>query len=85
MHPWSAAELAAFLAWARENFGIVVAGTGRPAAAVLAVLRAVPLLLVLDGLEVAQEGPAGDGFGQLLDGTLREVLAGAQDSRRLRP
>ncbi len=45
--------------------------------AVLAVLRAVPLLLVLDGLEVVQEGPAGDGFGRLLDGTLREVLAGA--------
>ena len=41
------------------------------------LLRAVPLLLVLDGLEVAQEGPAGDGFGRLLDGTLREVLAGA--------
>ena len=52
-------------------------GTGRLAAAVLALLRAVPLLLVLDGLEVVQEGPAGDGFGRLLDGTLREVLAGA--------
>jgi hypothetical protein len=37
----------------------------------------VPVLLMLDGLEVAQEGPAGDGFGRLLDGTLREVLAGA--------
>ena len=65
------------LAWARENLGIVAAGTGRLAAVVLAVLRAVPLLLVLDGLEVVQEGPAGDGFGRLLDGTLREVLAGA--------
>jgi hypothetical protein len=32
---------------------------------------------VLDGLEVVQEGPAGDGFGRLLDGTLREVLTGA--------
>ena len=47
----------------------------------LAVLRAVPLLLVLDGLEVVQEGPAGDGFGRLLDGTLREVLAGACQQR----
>ena len=47
------------------------------AEAVLAVLRAVPVLVVLDGLEVVQEGPAGDGFGRLLDGTLREVLAGA--------
>ena len=43
----------------------------------LTLLRAEPLLLVLDGLEVIQEGPAGDGFGRLLDGTLREVLAGA--------
>ncbi len=67
----------ALLTWALENLGSVVAGTGRPAATVLAVLRAVPLLLVLDGLEVSQEGPAGDGFGRLLDGTLREVLAGA--------
>ena len=58
-----------------------MAGTGRLAAAVLALLRAVPLLLVLDGLEVVQEGPAGDGFGRLLDGTLREVLAGACQQR----
>ena len=41
------------------------------------MLRVVPVLLVLDGLEVVQEGPAGDGFGRLLDGLLREVLAGA--------
>jgi tetratricopeptide (TPR) repeat protein len=65
------------LNWARENLGIVVSAAGRPAAAVLAVLRSVPVLLVLDGLEVLQEGPAGDGFGRLLDGTLREVLTGA--------
>ena len=44
-------------------------------------LRKVRLLLVLDGLEVVQEGPAGDGFGRLLDGTLREVLAGACQQR----
>jgi hypothetical protein len=67
----------ALLEWARQNFGIALVGTGRPATAVLALLRAVPLLLVLDGLEVVQEGPAGGGFGRLLDGTLREVLAGA--------
>ena len=69
-----AAEL---LKWARQHFGIVVAGTGRAAAVLLALLRAVPVVLVLDGLEVAQEGPAGGEFGRLLDGTLREVLAGA--------
>jgi len=51
--------------------------TGRLADAVLRLLRAVPLMLVLDGLEGLQEGPAGAGFGRLLDGTLREVLVGA--------
>jgi hypothetical protein len=64
------------LKWARQEFGVTVAA-GRLAAAILGLLRAVPLLLVLDGLERVQEGPAGGGFGRLLDGTLREVLAGA--------
>jgi hypothetical protein len=67
----------ALLEWARRDLGIVVAGTGRVAAALLALLRVVSVLLVLDGLERVQEGPAGEGFGQLLDGTLREVLTGA--------
>ncbi|WP_312034166.1 SIR2 family protein [Actinoplanes sp. TBRC 11911] len=67
----------ALLTWAAENLGIVVATRGRLGAAVLALLRVVPLVLVLDGLEVAQEGPAGTEFGRLLDGTLREVLTGA--------
>jgi tetratricopeptide (TPR) repeat protein len=69
------------LRWSRQELGIQVAHTDRPAAAVLALLRAVPVLLVLDGLEVLQQGPAGDGFGRLLDGTLREVLAGACQQR----
>jgi tetratricopeptide (TPR) repeat protein len=64
------------LEWAKKEFGITVAAS-RAAVAVLGLLRTVPLLLVLDGLERVQEGPAGDGFGRLLDGTLREVLAGA--------
>lgn len=64
------------LDWARQDLSIPVPEVSRPAAAVLGLLRAMPLLLVLDGLEVVQEGPAGDGFGRLLDGTLREVLAG---------
>jgi len=67
---------ATLLEWAGQQFGIKVAAT-RSASAVLGLLQAVPLLLVLDGLEVVQEGPAGDGFGRLLDGTLREVLTGA--------
>jgi tetratricopeptide (TPR) repeat protein len=63
------------LQWAHEQLGFSVVGTGRVAAAVKVLLRAAPLLLVLDGLERVQEGPAGDGFGRLLDGALREVLA----------
>jgi SIR2-like protein len=73
---------AALLDWARQELGIHVTGHGRLAAAMLALLRAVPLLLVLDGLEVVQEGPAAGGFGRLLDGTLREVLSGACQQRR---
>ena len=69
--------VAGLLAWAQRDLGVPVPETGRAAAAVLAVLRTVPVLLVLDGLEVVQEGPAEEGFGRLLDGTLREVLAGA--------
>ncbi len=72
---------AALLEWVQLEFGIQLTGRGRLAMAVLAVLRAVPLLLVLDGLEVVQEGPAGGGFGRLLDGTLREVLSGACELR----
>ena len=64
------------LDWVRQEFGIAVVA-GRPAAAILGLLRTIPLLLVLDGLERVQEGPAGHGFGRLLDGTLREVLVGA--------
>jgi len=65
------------LEWARQNLGTIVIGPRRLGEAVLRLLRTVPVLVVLDGLEVVQEGPAGDGFGRLLDGTLREVLAGA--------
>jgi tetratricopeptide (TPR) repeat protein len=65
------------LDWAQREFGVPMVRRKRTAEGALAVLQTVPLLLVLDGLEVLQEGPAGDGFGRLLDGTLREVLSGA--------
>ena len=65
------------LEWAQRDLGLQVPATGRMAARVLGVLAAVPVLLVLDGLEVVQEGPAAEGFGRLLDGLLREVLTGA--------
>jgi hypothetical protein len=64
------------LAWAKRELDITSQSI-QPAAAVLRLLRSVPLLLVLDGLEVVQESPADDGFGRLLDGTLWRVLSGA--------
>jgi tetratricopeptide (TPR) repeat protein len=69
---------AGLLKWAQRELGTQVTDIDRPtAAAVLELLGAVPLLLVLDGLEVVQESPAGEGSGRLLDGMLREVLSGA--------
>ena len=65
----------AMLTWAHQQLGVTVTGR-RVATRLLKLLQMVPLLLVLDGLEVAQESPAGDGFGRLLDGILREVLVG---------
>ncbi len=67
----------ALLSWACDELGIAADATDRPMTPVLSLLQELPLLLVLDGLERVQEGPAGDGFGRLLDGTLREVLVGA--------
>jgi tetratricopeptide (TPR) repeat protein len=67
--------VAALLKWAAQELGSVIAAE-RPTAAVLGLLRTMPLLLVLDGLEVVQESPAADRFGRLLDGMLREVLTG---------
>ncbi|MDQ3763878.1 MAG: SIR2 family protein, partial [Actinomycetota bacterium] len=67
----------ALLDWAKDQLGHRVVGRSRLGAAVLALLEAQPLVLVLDGLEVLQEGPEGGQFGRLLDGTLREVLTGA--------
>jgi hypothetical protein len=64
---------AALLKWAAQEFHIET-GKGRPATEVMRLLRDVPLLVILDGLEVMQEGPAGSRFGGLLDGILQEVL-----------
>ncbi len=63
------------LAWIEQSFGVAVK-RGSLANRVLSAARQVPLLLVLDGLEVMQEGPAAAQFGRLLDGTLRAVLTG---------
>ena len=65
----------ALLSWGEETLG-VRAGSGRTAERLVALARAVPLILFLDGLEVAQEGPVGADFGRLLDGVLRDALNG---------
>jgi tetratricopeptide (TPR) repeat protein len=62
--------------WAGEALGFACP-PGAPADRVIALLRDAPLVIVLDGLEVLQEGPAGTDFGRLLDGTLRVVLTAA--------
>ncbi|MGH8966959.1 MAG: SIR2 family protein, partial [Actinomycetes bacterium] len=67
----------ALLDWAKDNLGSRVIGPRRLGAAVVTLLEVTPLVLVLDGLEMVQEGPEGGQFGRLLDGTLREVLIGA--------
>jgi hypothetical protein len=68
--------LEAFLEWARETFRIPKPnGDTKLVAAALAVLRTHPLVLVLDGLEVLQEGPGDTSYGSFLDGDLRELLA----------
>ena len=67
----------ALLDWAQQKDFPRPPTAGRLAADLLRLLRSTPLLLVLDGLEVIQESPAAEGFGRLLDGLLREVLAEA--------
>jgi tetratricopeptide (TPR) repeat protein len=68
---------AGFLEWVQHDLSVRVPQTGRLTERVLGVLAAIPVLLVLDGLEVMQEGPAAEGFGRLLDGLVRDVLIGA--------
>jgi hypothetical protein len=63
----------ALVAWAEASFGIAC-GSGPPYDQVLTVLLAVPVVLVLDGLEVAQEAALTTDFGHLPDDTLRTVL-----------
>ena len=68
--------LEAFLEWARETFRTPEANADTNlVAAALAVLRTHPLVLVLDGLEVLQEGPDDARYGSFLDDDLRELLA----------
>jgi hypothetical protein len=60
--------------WAQRELSIQVTDATCTAGSMLQLLRTVPLVLVLDGLEVLQEPPAGGWSGGLLDGALREIL-----------
>jgi SIR2-like domain len=68
--------LVEFLLWAHETFGTPEPNeTTKLIPTAVAVLREHPLVIVLDGLEVLQEGPEDARHGTFLDGTLREFLA----------
>ncbi len=63
------------LSWINTTFDIRSQKAELPVQ-ILDVIGRLPLLLVLDGLEVIQEGPAQSDFGRLLDGILRATLIG---------
>lgn len=64
------------LLWAQETFGIPEPGHKTDLVdAALDLARKHPLVCVLDGLEVLQEGPEEARHGAFLDGDLREFLA----------
>ena len=65
----------ALVSWVTSEFDLRPKGTQLPRQ-ILEVLAALPLILVMDGLEILQDGPEGKTFGRLLDGTLRAVLTG---------
>lgn len=69
-------ELARF---ARADFGVEHPRglKDHPLERARAILRGMPLLLVLDGLEVLQEGPGSDRYGTLMEHDLREFLVSA--------
>jgi SIR2-like domain len=66
----------ALLAWMEANWDVQL-GTGSYEARISRGLLAVNVVLVLDGLEIIQEGPAGKQFGRLLEGVVRAVIVGA--------
>jgi len=64
-----------FLLWAHARLGTSKPRDGTDLVrAAIKVFRAHPLVIVLDGLEVLQEGPEESLHGSFLDGDLRELL-----------
>jgi tetratricopeptide (TPR) repeat protein len=68
-HAWATA----LVDWAEERFG-PLPPRRRIVDQLVQAVEAAGLTLVLDGLEVMQEGPANAGYGRLLSGLLREAL-----------
>jgi nucleoside phosphorylase len=64
------------LSWAADELGFTAPG-GTLATGLLALLQSTPVLLVLDGLEMLQDGPQKEEYGHLLNGLLRQTLTGA--------
>jgi tetratricopeptide (TPR) repeat protein len=64
------------LAWGKTTFGLSgFAAKDDLVGSALKLLAARPLVIVIDGLEVLQEGPDDGRHGSFLDGSLREFLA----------
>ncbi len=72
-NPSEEAWAQALLEWARQALGVTATGS-RLGDRVVSLLQRVPLVVVLDGLELLQEGPDGADYGRLLGGLLRDVL-----------
>ncbi|HEX6371604.1 MAG TPA: SIR2 family protein [Longimicrobium sp.] len=73
----SARFLESFLDWAHHALGAPAPGEAAdPVAAALRTLQAHPLVVVLDGLEVLQEGQDNARFGRFLDPRLHRLLVG---------
>jgi tetratricopeptide (TPR) repeat protein len=72
------AFLNALLAFAAKEFKFDLAKhTDATLAAAKTLLRSASLLIVLDGLEILQEGPGSNAYGTLLEHDLREFLIAA--------
>ena len=70
------AFLRELLLWGHKSFGTPMPDASADiVSAALTLLRTHPLVVVLDGLEVLQEGPEDLGHGTFLDGPLRKFLS----------
>ena len=81
-NPSAVAFMEGLIEWSQEALRVLKPGQKlKLASAALSILKSKPMLIVLDGLEVVQEGQDGERFGQFLDWNLRELLSGLCEGR----